>query len=191
LEDLEKPAGELVLEMEILEVDKNYARQIGITPPQATKIFTLSPQQVQQAQQSLTGLVDVIGALFGLPSSLSGLTSTQVASLLSSGQLAAGTLVPPLGSGRLGEFLPDAFARAAWAKDPASRAGRAGCHFFRRQSYSRFSDEFFLQPGRKRVERSGSEQCQFPDHELCDRGGSHVCGNRQPSQQQHRRLNRL
>jgi hypothetical protein len=96
IEDLEKPTGELVLEIEVLQVDKNYARQIGITPPQQTKVFTLSPQQVQQAQQSLTGLVDVIGAVFGLPSSLSGLTSTQVASLLSAGQLAAGTLVPPL-----------------------------------------------------------------------------------------------
>lgn len=96
IEDLEKPSGELVLEMEVLEVDKNYAREIGITPPQTSTIYTLTPQEVTEAQQSLTGLVDVIGTVFGLPSSLSGLTSTQVASLLSSGQLAAGTLVPPL-----------------------------------------------------------------------------------------------
>ena len=96
VEDLEKPAGELVLEMEVLEVDRNYARQMGITPPQTSKVLTLSPQQIQEAQQSLQGLVTVIGQVFGLPSSLSGLTSTQVASLLSSGSVSASTLVPPL-----------------------------------------------------------------------------------------------
>jgi len=96
VEDLEKPAGELVLEMEVLEVDESYARQIGITPPQTSHIYTLSPQEITEAQQSLTGLISVISTVFGLPSSLSGLTSTQVASLLSSGTVAGSSLVPPV-----------------------------------------------------------------------------------------------
>ncbi|MGH9745672.1 MAG: FG-GAP-like repeat-containing protein [Candidatus Acidiferrales bacterium] len=96
LEDLEKPVGELVLEIEVLEVDRNYSRQLGITPPQTTKIFTLSRQQVQEALASQQGLIDVITQVFGTPSSLAGLTSTQIASLLGSGQVGIGSLIPPL-----------------------------------------------------------------------------------------------
>ena len=103
IDDLEKPAGELILEIEILEVDRNYARHLGITPPQGAKVFTLNPQQIQQAQQSFEGLVNVISQVFGLPSSLAGLTPGQIASLLAAGQLGAGALLPPLvafGGGR-------------------------------------------------------------------------------------------
>ena len=96
IENLENPVGQLILEIEVLEVDRNYARDLGITPPQSTKVFTLSRQQVQEALQSQQGLIDVITQLFGTPSSLAGLTSTQIASLLGSGQVGIGSLVPPL-----------------------------------------------------------------------------------------------
>jgi hypothetical protein len=96
IDDLENPVGELVLEIEVLEVDRNYARQLGITPPQSTKIFTLSRQQVQEALQSQQGLIDVITQIFGAPSALAGLTSAQIASLLGSGQIGVGSLIPPL-----------------------------------------------------------------------------------------------
>jgi hypothetical protein len=103
IDDLEKPAGELILEIEILEVDRNYERHLGITPPQGAKVFTLNPQQIQQAQLSFEGLVNVISKVFGLPSSLAGLTPGQIAALLATGQLGAGALLPPLlafGGGR-------------------------------------------------------------------------------------------
>ncbi|MGB0036530.1 MAG: FG-GAP-like repeat-containing protein [Candidatus Acidiferrales bacterium] len=96
IEDLEKPAGELILEIEVLEVDRNYARQLGVTPPENTKIFTITKQEVLQAQKSFADLVAVLTEIFGLPSSLSGLTNTQITSLLNSGQLGIGTLLPPL-----------------------------------------------------------------------------------------------
>ncbi len=96
LDDLEKPVGELVLEIEVLEVDRNYERELGITPPQSTTVFTLSRQQVQEALQSQQGLIDVITQLFGAPAALAGLTSTQIASLLGSGQVGVGSLIPPL-----------------------------------------------------------------------------------------------
>ena len=96
IENLENPAGELILEIEVLEVDRNYSRELGITPPQSTKVFTLSRQQVQEALQSQQGLIDVITQLFGTPSSLAGLTATQIAALLGSGQVGIGSLVPPL-----------------------------------------------------------------------------------------------
>jgi type II secretory pathway component GspD/PulD (secretin) len=96
IRELEQPVGELILEIEVLEVDRNRARELGIIPPQTAQAFTLSPQQVQEAQQSFQGLVNVIAEVFGLPSSLSGLTASQIASMLSSGQLTLGSLIPPL-----------------------------------------------------------------------------------------------
>jgi hypothetical protein len=96
IEDLEKPNGELVLEVEILEVDRNYARLLGISPPESGKIFSISKQEVLQALQSPQGLATVLQQIFGTPSSLSGLTTSQIASLLGSGQVALGSLLPPL-----------------------------------------------------------------------------------------------
>jgi hypothetical protein len=96
LDDLEKPTGELVLEINVLEVDRTYASNIGIVPPQTAQIFTLSSQQIQEAQQSTQGLLNVISQVFGLPSILSGLSSEQAGALISSGQIGLGTLIPPV-----------------------------------------------------------------------------------------------
>ncbi len=71
LDDLEQANGELVLEIEILEVDRTSALNLGITPPETAQVFSLSSQQIQEAQQSFAGLVDVITQVFGQPSSLS------------------------------------------------------------------------------------------------------------------------
>ncbi len=59
IDDLEKPTGEMVLEIEILEVDKNYARQLGITPPETAQTFSVSSAQIQEAEASQEGLLDV------------------------------------------------------------------------------------------------------------------------------------
>jgi type II secretory pathway component GspD/PulD (secretin) len=69
IDSLEQPRGELILEMEILEVDRNYATQLGITPPQSAKVFSLSSAQIQQAEQSESGLIDVINQVLGGTSS--------------------------------------------------------------------------------------------------------------------------
>lgn len=92
IENLEKPLGQLVLEIEILEVDRTYARQLGLTPPQTGKIYTLSSQQVQEAEASENGLISVIEQVFGTPSALSGLSPSQIAALLAAGQL--GSFIP-------------------------------------------------------------------------------------------------
>ena len=96
LDQLEQPRGEVVLEMEILEVDRNAATQLGITPPQTAQAFALSSQQIQEAQQGAAGLVSVIQQLFGTGSSLSGLSTTQLASLVGEGTVGVGSLIPPL-----------------------------------------------------------------------------------------------
>lgn len=96
IRQLEEPVGEMVLEFEVLEVDRNYARQLGIVPPQTSTAFSLNTQQIQQIEAGGSSLVNVINEIFGLPSSLSGLSSTQIASLLGAGQLGLGSLIPPL-----------------------------------------------------------------------------------------------
>jgi type II/III secretion system protein/VCBS repeat protein len=68
LDNLEQPSGELILEIEILEIDRNFARQLGITPPQGAKVFTISTQQLQEAEQSYEGLLDVLNQVFGTSS---------------------------------------------------------------------------------------------------------------------------
>jgi type II secretory pathway component GspD/PulD (secretin) len=113
VDHLEKPLGQLVLEIEILQVNRTYAQQLGITPPQSGHLYTVSPQQVQEALQSENGLISVIEQLFGTPSSLQGLTPTQIASLLSSNQLTG--LIPPVvviggGNSRFLTTLPGATA---------------------------------------------------------------------------------
>ncbi|MGH9716981.1 MAG: FG-GAP-like repeat-containing protein [Candidatus Acidiferrales bacterium] len=96
IRQLEQPVGEMVLEFEVLEVDRNYARQLGVVPPQTSQAFSLNPQEIQQVEAGGSSLVDVINQIFGLPSSLSGVSTTQIASLLGAGQLGIGSLIPPL-----------------------------------------------------------------------------------------------
>lgn len=93
LDQLEQPHGEVVLEMEILEVDRSAATQLGITPPQTAQAFALSSQQIQEAESGAAGLVSVIQQLFG---SSSGLSSTQLASLVGAGTVGVGSLIPPV-----------------------------------------------------------------------------------------------
>ncbi len=96
LDDLEQPSGELVLEIEVLEIDRTSALNLGITPPSSATIYSLSPQQIQEAQSSFAGLVSVITQVFGTPSALSGLTATQITSLLGTGTVSPATLIPPV-----------------------------------------------------------------------------------------------
>src|SRR5580704_642903 len=95
IEDLEQPAGELVLEIEILEMDRNVARQLGITPPDSAHLFTIPSNAVTQAQSGLPGLIAVLTQIFG-GSALGGLSPIQLAGLLGSGQVNATSLIPPV-----------------------------------------------------------------------------------------------
>lgn len=96
IHEIERPRGEILLEMDILEVNRNLARQLGITPPSSTTAYTISPSQIAEAEQSVSGLIDVITQIFGQPSSIAGLSASQVGALLGAGQLSASSLLPPL-----------------------------------------------------------------------------------------------
>jgi hypothetical protein len=94
--DLQHAPGEMILEIETLEVNRDAARQLGVTPPETARVVTLNRQQVLEAQQSLQGLINVATQVFGLPSSLAGVSTSQLGSLIGSGQLGASALLPPL-----------------------------------------------------------------------------------------------
>ena len=91
--ELEQAVGELMLEIDILEVDRDTARRLGVTPPSSARTFTISPLDVQEAQQSPEALLRVLQRIFGSAGALS---------VLPSGGGLAG-LIPPLiaiGGGR-------------------------------------------------------------------------------------------
>src|ERR1700730_15385071 len=67
LEQIEQPHGELMLDIEILELDRTTANQLGITSPTSTSALALTlPEirQLQAAQNSVT-LIQILQSIFG------------------------------------------------------------------------------------------------------------------------------
>jgi hypothetical protein len=67
LEEIEQPLGELMLDVHILEVNRDAARRVGITPPTQARVFSLGSAQARQlleAQNSGT-LLEVLQSIFG------------------------------------------------------------------------------------------------------------------------------
>jgi hypothetical protein len=82
----EKARGEVLLEIEILEVDRNKARTLGLLPPSSTELIALTPTFISQleAAQDASTLITLLASIFG-----NGGTSASAGSSLSS-------LVPPI-----------------------------------------------------------------------------------------------
>jgi len=59
IRQLERARGELMLEIQLLEVDRNKALQLGITPPASTQAFLISPSDVR----AFAGATDLSNAL--------------------------------------------------------------------------------------------------------------------------------
>jgi general secretion pathway protein D len=68
LDQLEKARGEVVLEIELLEVDRNKARALGITPPATEQIIGLSTRDLNLIKSStnLTNLLTNIQQVFAV-----------------------------------------------------------------------------------------------------------------------------
>ena len=66
LQQIEQPHGDLMLEVEILEVDRNAAAQWGITPPTSSNLFTLSTSDINQlkAAENTGTFIQVLQTLF-------------------------------------------------------------------------------------------------------------------------------
>jgi tetratricopeptide (TPR) repeat protein len=54
LEQLERARGEVMLEIELLEVDRNKARALGITPPSSEQLILLSSNELNKIKASTT-----------------------------------------------------------------------------------------------------------------------------------------
>jgi type II secretory pathway component GspD/PulD (secretin) len=96
IEGLEQPRAEVNLEFEILNVNRSLARDLGVTPPTSVTAYDITKQDIQEAESSAEGLVGVISQIFGLGSSMSSLSTSQLAGLVSEGNLSATSLLPPL-----------------------------------------------------------------------------------------------
>jgi Flp pilus assembly secretin CpaC len=77
LNEIEQPRGELMLEIEILEVDRSLTRQLGISPPTSQSVYALSESEIQQLEAASANgtLLQTIESIFsglGLISATSG-----------------------------------------------------------------------------------------------------------------------
>jgi Flp pilus assembly secretin CpaC len=66
LRQVEKARGEVMLDVELLEVDRDKARQLGITPPSSAQVFLISPNDVAALAQAsdLANALTILGQLF-------------------------------------------------------------------------------------------------------------------------------
>jgi len=67
IRELEQPPAEILLEIDILEVSRDAARRLGITPPSTGRLITISPSDVQALQQAQTtaSLIAIAQRVFG------------------------------------------------------------------------------------------------------------------------------
>lgn len=116
IRELEQSRGEVMLEISILEVDRNRALELGILPPSSGQIYTISPQDLETLQNPATSpqaLQELLQRIFGTTGTGLGL----------------GGLVPPLvafGGGRtvLLATLPGATATFEQTYSTLKRARR-------------------------------------------------------------------
>jgi len=81
LKDVQQPPGEFLLEVDLLEVDRHAALNLGITPPSKASTFSLPTgviRELQQAQSSGT-LLQAIQNIFGSQNPLAASSGTAAA----------------------------------------------------------------------------------------------------------------
>jgi Flp pilus assembly secretin CpaC len=66
IHQVDRARGEVMLEIELLEVDRNKAQQLGITPPASAKAFLISPSDIRTLKQAtdLNNALTILGQLF-------------------------------------------------------------------------------------------------------------------------------
>jgi general secretion pathway protein D len=86
LEQIEQPHGELMLDVEILELDRTLANQLGVTPPTASSVFALTLPEIRQLQaaQNSGSFIATLQSIFG-SSSVSSATGTALPALIAFG----------------------------------------------------------------------------------------------------------
>src|SRR5205807_557318 len=84
IQQIERARGELMLEIELLEVDRNTARKLGIEPPTSYRMIALPPNLLSQVinASNLTALESLLAGIFG--------------SAATGGGTSISSLIPPL-----------------------------------------------------------------------------------------------
>jgi Flp pilus assembly secretin CpaC len=84
IRNLELGRGEVLLEVDLLEVDRSTARNLGITPPASTTIYPVPPSLASALRSApdLTALLTLVAQVFGGPAG--GVAAGSIASLASS-----------------------------------------------------------------------------------------------------------
>jgi hypothetical protein len=73
IDDLERPTPELVLEIEVLELDKSHQRDLGVVGPQGAHVFSIPSNVARELTDGTTSISTIITQIFGtstLPSFL-------------------------------------------------------------------------------------------------------------------------
>ena len=67
IQQIERARGELMLEIELLEVDRNTARKLGVEPPSTAKLISLPNNLISQLNQAnnLSALESLLAGIFG------------------------------------------------------------------------------------------------------------------------------
>ena len=66
IRQIERARGELMLDIELLEVDRNKAQQLGITPPASSQAFLVTPNDISVLRKAtdLNNALTILGQLF-------------------------------------------------------------------------------------------------------------------------------
>jgi len=77
IEQLERARGEVLLEIELLEVSRNAAQQLGVVPPSQTRLITIPPNLISQITQAqnLSAIQTLLTSIFGGAASGSSVSS--------------------------------------------------------------------------------------------------------------------
>jgi hypothetical protein len=77
IKDLERARGEVLLDIDLLEVDRNLAQQYGVVPPSSLTAYAIPPSIIAElrAAPSLTSLLTLLTSIFGTAASGGGLSS--------------------------------------------------------------------------------------------------------------------
>lgn len=89
IQELEHPPGEVLLEIDFLEVDRSNASKIGITPPSKLSLISVSNSLASQLRSAptLTALLTLLASVFGGP----------IGAAASGGLGSLASAIPPIG----------------------------------------------------------------------------------------------
>jgi hypothetical protein len=84
IHQMERIRGEVLLEIDLLEVDRSLSSKLGVTPPSSVRLVTIPPTIISQIRSasSLTALLTLVAGIFGGPlgsAATSGITSLAAA----------------------------------------------------------------------------------------------------------------